>query len=287
MRQRVYVVGGGPAGISAAIWAHRLGWEAVVVERRPTLGGQLGEISLPIPDLPGWPEVPASEVLERLSDHLARLGVAVELGVEAVAYDPARERLTFADGTTVVCRYLVYAPGLRVRRLGVPGEEALSDESVAAFLARMGSRPARCLVVGGGDRALEAAARLAEAGHPTVVVHRRDRFRARAQMRARLAASGAEVWWNTSVRAIAREEGAWAVALQQPGRRLTVRVDHVVVRIGMEPDWAPGIPVSDPEGRLAVAGDAAHEAPYRSLVTAFGSGMAAVRRLVEREERLS
>lgn len=282
---RLYVVGGGPAGISAAIWAHRLGLQPVLVERAATLGGQLRDVTLPIPDLPGWPDLEAQELVQRLKAHLAWLEIPVISGREAVAFDPDAQRLTFADGGVERCTHLIFAPGLRVRRLEVDGEDRVREQSVAEFLRQAEGKRRRCLVVGGGDRALEAASRLAEAGHETVVVHRRDRFRARRQFRERLAASGAMVLWNTSVRAIAHGGDGYTVALQQPGRRLQLAVDEVFVRIGMEPDFKPGIPLHDPEGRVAVVGDAATDTPLRSIVSALAGGMAGARAILRSSDR--
>jgi len=96
---RLYIVGAGPAGISAAIWAKRLGWDPIILERTRCLGGQLNEFTLPIVDLPGQPDVLATELAHALDEQLQRLGVGIEYGCQVVGFSDLR--LIFADGGSV------------------------------------------------------------------------------------------------------------------------------------------------------------------------------------------
>ncbi len=277
---RLYIVGAGPAGISAAIWAKRLGWDPIILERTRCLGGQLNEFTLPIVDLPGQPDVLATELAHALDEQLQRLGVGIEYGCQVVGFSDLR--LIFADGGSVESSHVIYAPGVRTRRLAVAGIEEVVDRSASAILA--GSRAGiKVLVVGGGDRAAEAASRLAEAQIPTVLVHRRASLRARTAFRNRLAASGAAIRLKSRVLALHRaSNGGVLVDLCGSDGMEHLQVTHVLVRIGMEPDLTSGLErvVANARPEFRLIGDAAECPPYRSLVVAFASGMRAVKEMV-------
>ena len=278
MRRRVEIVGAGPAGIAAAIWARRLDWEPTIYERRLVLGGQLNQLSLPIMDLPGFPATRADELCQRLSVQLERLNVPIFYEWEAIGYD--RGYLHFAEGRRIASRAVVLAPGLRARRLTVPGADLVEDISVSDLLAV--KEPGPVAVIGGGDRAVEAACRLAESGIATLVIHRGYRLGALPALQERLAASGAEVWTESRVAAVEPWAGGWRIHVDCGRRRVVHSVHQVVVRIGMIPDLSPRWQASlnNEAGRVYLIGDAAQAAAYRSLVTAFADGMTAVKTLV-------
>ncbi len=280
-RTRVYVVGAGPAGISAAIWTRRLGLEPVVLERKTHLGGQLADYSLPITDMPGIPQIGGQALMDELQEQLRRLAIGVEYGCQAV--DFRNHQLSLADGTKLTCRGVIYAPGVRTRTLEAPGAEAIRDVSASQILNLPERRGLDILVVGGGDRAVEAAIRLAESGLAVRLVHRRSRLRARASFRQRLGQSGADVLLNTVVAGVARSEnGRLHVQLVRGGDNVQVEVSHVLVRIGMEPDLLSPLAeaaLNMPQ-TVRLAGDAVESPAYRSLATAFASGMRAAKGLI-------
>ena len=140
MRHRVEIVGGGPAGIAAAIWARRLDWEPAIYERGSSLGGQLNQVSLPITDLPGFPGIRAHELCQQLSIQLDKLHVPIFYGQEAMGYD--RGYLHFAEGRCIASSAVVLAPGVRARRLAVPGADLVEDVSVSDLLAAKEPGPA-------------------------------------------------------------------------------------------------------------------------------------------------
>lgn len=276
---RVGIVGGGPAGISAAIWARRLGLSPILLERHGELGGQLHQISLPISDIPGQIDLPASTLLTQLTHHLSMFQIPLQLNARVVAYKEGM--LHLEDGDTVAVDRVIYAPGLRDRRLKIPGDEWISARGTGELLARPSHGPV--LVVGGGDRALEAACRLAEAGILVTLVHRHYEFRARPEFSDRLGRTPARILWDTTLHRIQREDQGSRVIVRKSGNPTDIGVfSEILVRIGMEPDLEPGVAPNHQDGdsRAILVGDAATTSPYRSLVEAYASGMRAAKSLL-------
>lgn len=271
----IAIVGGGPAGIAAALWARRLDCEAILFEREAELGGQLRQVTLPIPDLPGLPDITGEALRARLERHLEAVGVRPERGVEVVGYEAGSVLL--ADGGRVAAEAVILAPGLHPRRLAVSGAEAVLEASASALIASPPS--GRVLVIGGGDRGAEAASRLGEAGIATWLVHRGERLSARPAFRARLRASGAEVWLKSRVERIVAEDGRFRVQVRRNRLSTVAEVSRILVRIGMEPAISPEWRLAQKTfgRRIRIIGDAAQRAPYRSLVTAFGTAMVALK----------
>lgn len=282
---RLGIVGGGPAGMAAAIWARRLGLEPILFERTDRLGGQLHQITLAIPDLPGYPQMPAQDYLARMAEHVALLSVPTELSANVVGFDSEHGRLWCQDGREFSVDRLMYAPGLKTRELNIPGHRYITRASVSDLLR---GPVGRALVVGGGDRALEAALRLVDGGWKVHLAHRRRTFRARPDFRQRVAASAVVLYLGYQVvRIISRPGiGLDATLVNAGGQTAHWIGDQVVVRIGMEPDVVPGlagIPVNGdtlpkllPTGAWAI-GDAVTPSSYRSLLEAMASAMRAVK----------
>lgn len=280
------IVGGGPAGIAAAIWARRLGHNATIYERDDRLGGQLHQITLPIPDIPGMQDVSATALLRALHEQLSHLKADVRTNHPIVAFDAGRGIITDGHGRQFNADHLIYAPGLKTRRLRVPGSQWVTTRSVSELVGK--SRPASALVVGGGDRAAEAAVRLQRAGIKVTLVHRRHAFRARKEFQQQLAASGVELLMGCKVSRIEPDsDNGLTVYVECGAGQLSQWIGTVVVvRIGMEPDNirtlvdAEGetLPIH-PGTKIWTVGDAATAVPYRSVVEAYASAMRAVKRL--------
>lgn len=279
---RILIAGAGPAGLAAAVWAVRVGLEPWVLERSTEVGGQLSSYTLPIVDLPGFGPAPASELIHHFRRELDRIQVRVQYGAGVESWDG--ERLILQDGSTLRGETFFYAPGLRSRMLGIPGEELTSAASMSE-LARQA--PGRVLVVGGGDRAVEGAIRLAEAGHQVTVALRSEKMRARREYRERLDKTSAVVLTNVSPRRLDWGSGHLIMSWEQ-GKAW--EGDQVLVRIGMEPAVHPSIALVHQDRafprmlNMAVIGDAALASWERSLVTSFASAMRAVKSYVQRRE---
>lgn len=284
--RHVAIVGGGPAGLAAALWARRLGIHAVIFERRSGVGGQLSTYSMPVVDLPGFPTGPASALTEQLSTAVERVDVPIETGREAVSWDGTH--LRFRDGTHTTVDWLFYAPGLRSRRLGISGEDLAYSGSMSDLASQPGHR--KVLVVGAGDRAVEGAIRLAQAGHDVTVLSRSRNLRARLPYQQQLSETRAVVWREVEADTIEGvAEGRLRARLKGAGTSAASGWEgsEIVVRIGMEPDVLPNIATVRGDQayaralRMTIVGDAALDPWERSLATVFASSMRAVKAYVQ------
>ena len=170
----IIIVGGGPAGLTAAIYARRAGKSVLVLEKG-TIGGQIAS-SPKVDNFPGIPGVSGAELGDRLYNQADELGARIEL----------EEVLEIQDGTlkTVVTDYgtytstaLILATGTKHRTLGLEGEETLTGISYCAVCDGAFYKDKDVAVVGGGNTALQDAIFLSDLCRSVTVVHRRDEFR--------------------------------------------------------------------------------------------------------------
>lgn len=257
----VVIIGGGPAGISAAIWCKRLGLSHLLLEATARLGGQLSEIHNPVIDYPGLRAANGQEVLAEFTEHVRELECDVMYGAQVLEVDVQGKRVkvkaeesrqivteTQADSGSKIdenavfelrFRGLILATGSSIRRLSVPGEQEMIERGEVYSASRDSDRFAgkRVAVVGGGDRAFEGALLLAERGAEVVLIHRSDRFRAREEFLAPVLASDKiRLLTFATVEEVLGNGRVTAVRVNRQGSEpLTLEVDALFVRIGVEP----------------------------------------------------
>jgi len=233
------ILGGGMAGLTAALTLHGFGLETLIVEEALSPGGQLHEIHAPITDHPfayGSDGVRfASAVLEsaRRAELMILVGSPVTR-VSARTHTLARGRQRFHSRT------LLIATGLRRRWLGIPGERELLGRGVSLSANRdrtvHAGKPV--VVIGGGTGAVEDALLCAEVGCQVTLLHRSARFRARTDFLERARKDpGIRIVTNAQVRRMLGKESVEGVEYRTKGSKVTrtLRVDGVFVRIGWEP----------------------------------------------------
>lgn len=255
MSSDVAIVGAGPAGVSAALWARSLGLEPQLIEQDPHAGGQLHLVHFELPNLAGVVPGTGDVAAARLEEQLATHGVVPRLRARAVALEPAVPRVRLADGSTIDARAVVIATGVRRRRLEVPGEHELEGRGVSysatgdrAWLAKR-----EVMVIGGGDAAFENALILLDLGcRVTLAV--RGTPRARAEFRKRVATAGIEVLEHARVNAILGDSRVTGVRLDTPHGRVERAAEAVVIKAGVVPntEWCRGAVALDPEGYVVV-----------------------------------
>jgi thioredoxin reductase (NADPH) len=293
----VIIIGSGPAGLTAALYAARAELKPLVFEGSQA-GGQL-MITSDVENYPGFPDgVLGPELMEKFRKQAERFGARLlTTDVDRVDLSSPPFRV-WVGADEYRARTLIIATGASAKWLGVPGENALTGRGVSACATCDGFffRGKQLIVVGGGDSAMEEALFLTKFATRVTVVHRRDRFRASAIMARRvLDHPKISVRWNTIVTSINGTEGVSSVTLQDTvsGATEEMPVDGVFVAIGHQPNTdlfedqleldAKGYIVLDGSGTTATsvpgvfaAGDVA-DARYRQAVSAAGTGcMAAI-----------
>lgn len=273
----VVVVGGGPAGYTAAIYLARAK-AAPVVLAGTAAGGQLMDTGI-VENFPGFPDgVDGPDLMARMREQAERAGALVfTTDADQVSYgaEPgATHDVTTPDGT-VRTRSVVLATGSAPRRLGIPGEAELGGGRGVAYCAVCEAplfAGRDVAVVGGGDSAMEEVLAVAKHARRVHLVHRRDRFRAAAVMVERVRQlDNVEIHTGTTVaEATAGPDGKLAGVVLDDGRQLTVQ--GLFVAIGHEPRTELLPEVATPG--VFLAGDVADDV-FRQAVTAAGAGCAA------------
>ncbi|GAX89886.1 NAD(P)/FAD-dependent oxidoreductase [Effusibacillus lacus] len=234
----VAIVGGGPGGLSALVWCHRLGLKTILLERNGELGGQLFRVNNPIIDYLGIPAANGRELQERFVAHVKGLDCPYECGIEVREFDLQGKVLRTNKGE-YRAKALILALGSHDRKLGVPGEAEMIDRKEVYSASRDKHRfqGKNVAVVGGGDRAVEGALLLAEHGAKVMLIHRSGKFRARKEyVQPVLTHPGVQVLTHSLVKEIVGQEHVQGIVVETNGSLTTIPVEAVFVRIGVEPD---------------------------------------------------
>ncbi|HEX6286624.1 MAG TPA: thioredoxin-disulfide reductase [Acidimicrobiia bacterium] len=290
--ESLIIVGSGPAGLTAALYAARADLDPLVFEG-VSAGGQL-MITTDVENYPGFPDgIMGPELMDQFRKQAERFGARMrQVDVTDVDFSSRPFRLHVgADEYTADA--VIVATGAEAKWLGVPGEKLLTGKGVSACATCDGFffRDQRLVVVGGGDTAMEEALFLTKFASNVTIVHRRDEFRASKIMAARaLEHEKIEVLWNPVVTEIHGEDTVTGVTLEDTvtGETTKFETDGVFVAIGHKPttdlfvdqldmDANGYLEIADDgstrtsvEGVFA-AGDVADHV-YRQAVTAAGTG---------------
>jgi thioredoxin reductase (NADPH) len=292
----IIIVGSGPAGYTAAIYAARAGLAPLVVAGSVTAGGALMNTT-EVENFPGFPEgVMGPELMEGLQAQ------AEKFGAEVLWDDAAELRLAdavktvvLADGTELKARAVVLATGSAYRELGLEDEKRLSGRGVSWCATCDGFffREQAVAVVGGGDSAMEEATFLTRFASKVYVIHRREELRASKIMADRaIADPKIEFVWNSEVAAIHGDAKVTGLTLRSTvdGSESELDVQGLFVAIGHVPrsELLVGQVDLDEEGYVLVEGRSQRtnlpgvfacgdlvDHTYRQAITAAGTGCAA------------
>jgi thioredoxin reductase (NADPH) len=290
----VVIIGSGPAGYTAAIYAARANLQPLMLVG-PQPGGQL-TITTEVENYPGFPEgIQGPELMQKMREQAARFGTEiVEATVESVDF-AKRPFVLRTDQGEYLAKTVIVSTGASARLLGIPSEQKFFGFGVSACATCDGFffKGKRVMVVGGGDTALEEANFLARFCAEVVIVHRRDEMRASKIMRERsLANPKIRFILNATVDEVLGQEAPPKVASvklrdTKTGTVSEHPIDGIFVAIGHQPNTAflkgslpldakdyvivePGSSRTNVPGVFA-AGDVA-DSVYRQAVTAAGSG---------------
>jgi thioredoxin reductase (NADPH) len=294
--RNVIIIGSGPAGYTAAIYASRANLHPLVFEGSVTAGGAL-MTTTDVENFPGFPDgVMGPDLMDRLRGQAARFGAElVPDDVVAVDLTGDVKSVTDTAGAVHRAKAVILAMGSGYRKLGLPKEDALSGHGVSWCATCDGFffREQHIAVVGGGDSAVEEATFLTRFASKVTLIHRRDELRASAIMAERAFANGKiEFAWNSEVDDLLGDDRLEGVVLRdtQTGERRTLDATGLFIAIGHDPrsELIRGQVDLDDEGYVVVgagttqtnvrgvfaSGDLVDHT-YRQAVTAAGTGCAA------------
>ena len=238
---QIIIIGSGPAGLTAGIYAARAGLEPVLFASSVEPGGELMNTT-DVENFPGFPEgVQGPELMEKIQSQAERFGTKVLYNdVTELDLEGDVKRVTDADGTVHEAKTVVFATGSAYRKLGIADEDRLSGHGVSWCATCDGFffREKTIAVVGGGDSAMEEATFLTRFASKVYVIHRRDSLKASKIMQQRAFDNEKiEFIWNAEVTAIHGETEANGVALRDTvtGETRDLALDGVFIAIGNDP----------------------------------------------------
>ena len=291
----VIVIGSGPAGYTAALYAARAQLAPVVFEGT-SFGGAL-MTTTEVENYPGFRDgITGPELMDQMREQALRFGADLRMeDVESLSLDGPIKSVTTADGETVRARAVILAMGAAARYLGVPGEQDLLGRGVSSCATCDGFffRDQDIAVIGGGDSAMEEATFLTKFARSVTIVHRRDEFRASKIMLDR-ARDNDKIRFVTNSVVVAVEGESTVTGLRlrdtATGKESTLAVTGIFVAIGHDPrsELVRGAVDLDPEGYVLVKGNTTKTSldgvfaagdlvdhTYRQAVTAAGTGCSA------------
>jgi thioredoxin reductase (NADPH) len=237
----VIILGGGPAGLTAGIYAMRAALKTVLIEKGLP-GGQVA-ITKEVENYPGFIEIGGFELCEKFLEHAKHYDLEI-IQKEAVATEPGVEyhSVRLADGTVLKSHAVILAAGGTAQKLRIPGEDENFGKGVSYCATCDGFffRDQIVAVVGGGDTALEDALYLSKITRKVYLIHRRDAFRGSRILQQRVFAEPKiEIIYNTVATEIQSDEkGVKALSLKdtQTSEERTIDTDGVFIFVGFRPN---------------------------------------------------
>ncbi|MEN8199519.1 MAG: thioredoxin-disulfide reductase [Thermodesulfobacteriota bacterium] len=292
---QLIILGGGPAGLTAGLYAARARMDHLLIEK----GAEGGQILLTdwIDNYPGFPEgISGFDLAEKMATQAKRFEMKSMFGnVVTMDLSAPVKQLELDNGESLSCDSLIICTGAHPRPLGIPGEKELTGKGVS-YCATCDApfyRNQHVAVVGGGNTAVQEAAHLTKFADKVTLIHRRDELRADKILQERAFANPKiDYIWDTTATAIEGEDGVQQLQLlNRDGTESTLKVDGVFILIGVLPnnEMLPldllkaddgGFIPTDLETRTAVAGVMAagdiRSKAVRQVINAAGEGATAV-----------
>ena len=241
MNYEIIIIGGGAAGISAALWGDDLKLNALLLEERDELGGQLLWTHNEIKNHLGTKAQNGRELRDIFVKQIADRKFDLLFDAKIAAIDFKSKSLRLNDGAEFTAENLIIATGIRRRKLEVEGEEKFAGKGIIDSGKRNADlvKDKKVCIVGGGDAAFENALILAETALDVTLVHRGENFRARAEfVEPAKKNPKIEIFTKTVVKKIFGDDRIEAVELENIKTKETfsIAADFVLRRIGVEPN---------------------------------------------------
>jgi len=296
LHHKLIILGGGPAGLTAGLYAARARMNHLLIEK----GAEGGQVLLTdwIDNYPGFPEgISGFDLAEKMTAQAKRFELNFMFGnVLSMDIKTKPMRLELEDNSFLTCDSLIICTGAHPRSLNIPGEKEFTGKGVS-YCATCDApfyRNQRVAVIGGGNTAVQEASHLTKFADKVIVIHRRDELRATKILQEKAFANPKiEFVWDTTATAITGKDGVEGLELlHKNGDKSAIQVDGVFVLVGvlpnnemlpledLEADGGGFIP-TDQETRTVVAGVMAagdiRSKEVRQVINAAGEGATSVR----------
>ncbi|MEX2463687.1 MAG: thioredoxin-disulfide reductase [Balneolaceae bacterium] len=289
----VVIIGSGPAGLTAALYAARADLNPIVFEG-PEPGGQLTQTT-DVENYPGYPEgVLGPKMMEDFRQQAVRFGADCRYGyVTDIDYDKRPYKITVDEETTVYAKSIIISTGASAMWLNLPSEQRLRGKGVSACATCDGAffRNEHVVIVGGGDTAMEEALFLTKFASKVTVIHRRDELRASKAMQNRAFENKKiEFLWDSELQEVLGDKVVKGVKVKNRKTEELITLEDVTgvfIAIGHKPntDLFKGVLTMDDVGYIQTKGQStetdlpgifasgdAMDPTYRQAVTAAGTG---------------
>lgn len=237
----VIIVGGGPAGLTASIYAKRAALSTLVIEKQPFCGGQVLN-TYEVDNYPGLPGIDGFSLSEKFHEHAEKLEAEFYTGEMTDLIDEGTKKtVVLKSGEKISAKGVILALGAVHRKAMVSGEDELKGKGVSYCATCDGAffRNKTTAVIGGGDVALEDAIFLARACKKVYVIHRRDEFRgARILQKKLMSLDNVEILWDTVVEKIQGNQVVEGIEVRnvKTEEKKEISLEGVFVAIGTVPD---------------------------------------------------
>ena len=282
------ILGSGPAGLSAAIYARRGELNTIIIEKSFASGGQIIN-TYEVDNYPGLPEITGFELATKMKEHSDKFGAEYLNADVTEVKNIGDEKIIITSEGEIRARAVIIASGASHRSLGIPGEENLTGSGVSYCATCDGAffRGKDVVVAGGGNVAVENAIFLARGCNKVYVVHRRDELRAEKVLQTKLfELPNVEMVWNANLTNINGDGNVESVDVKfKDGSARNIKVDGVFIAVGIAPNKVKvdelnttedGYIIADESGitnipGIFVAGDV-RDKSLRQVVTAVSDG---------------
>ena len=232
------IIGSGPAGLSAAIYASRARLNTLVLEQNFISGGQIID-TYEIDNYPGIPGISGMDLADKMQQHAEKLGAVIENGLVTSLDLTGPVKKVITEEGSYEAKAVILASGAMHAHLGVPGEDTLGGHGVSYCATCDGAfyRKKDALVIGGGDVAVEDAIFLARGCNKVYVVHRRDELRAaKVLQESLLSLPNVEMVWDSVAKSINGDGKVESVTVTnvKDGSERTIPVSGVFIAVGIE-----------------------------------------------------
>lgn len=300
----VVIIGAGPAGMTAAVYASRANLDTLMLERGVP-GGQMADTEA-IENYPGFESVLGPDLSNKMFEHAQKFGAQYAYGEVKEVVDHGDYKEVIAGDKTYRTKTVIITTGAEYRKLGIPGEEELTGRGVSYCAVCDGAffKDREIAVIGGGDSAVEEGMYLTRFAKKVTIIHRRDELRAQKILQDRAFENDKiEFIWDTVVEEIIEEDGkVGTLQLKnvKTGETSEFKTDGVFVYIGTVPLSEPfkSLGIVDDEGYIPTNENMETEIPgifaagdirvkdLRQVVTATGDGSIAAETAIKYIETL-